>query len=151
MTLGARLTAKDSYTNEFTFGIDDFAQLFEQQSEPVGPNVSEGRRVAPRIAKGATSTVIEILVVDEDRDSCQDSPSQDKAPPFPTEAGKAGKNAQNIPDDTAPRNSVAVSMSGNATEAEPTAPGTLDELPRPLIQVEAAELHTIEQAPTAGA
>ena len=71
MTLGARLTAKDSYTNEFTVGIDDFAHLFEQQAEPVGSNVPEGRRVASWIAEGATGTVIEILVVNEDRDSCQ--------------------------------------------------------------------------------
>jgi len=55
-------------------------------------DVPEGGRIGLRVAEGLAGTVVDVLVVDEDRNAGHDAGylQDDKSPPFPARPGRRG-------------------------------------------------------------
>ena len=92
MAPGARLATIDGNGDEFACGVDRLTKLLQKQAKPMGSDVPEGGRIGLRIAERLASAVVDVLVVDEDRNASHDALylPDDKSPPFPARPGRRG-------------------------------------------------------------
>ena len=91
--VGDRMLATiDGNGDELACGIDRLAKLLQKQAKPMGSDVPEGGRIGLRIAERLASAVVDVLVVDEDRNASHDALylPDDKSPPFPARPGRRG-------------------------------------------------------------